>query len=603
MALTDSPDGMFRPADKAFNLLFGAATSESNTFDEFFNEDMFRIDGSDVENKDQTHQYEDFLGNGTYSEDHCIPQTMTASSNDHDLPAQPWRQGIWCLNQKQQHSDLRVEKTRRLETKRPAPIQTMDAVSHYAQPVASAAPSQVLTSPSRTKRFATSPNVASFDPTQYVYPPFSREATLSPSPMYAQLPISPRRGHGDTSTWQQDFQNFHLRLPYDPPLHSPSASRLHNYDGMSANSAIVVEKQGIAVPQHRPENAHEHEVYSPVIDPFLFEDQVPDHHESLDTYNQAHQDRRAGAHALLSRISPSTGSVPSSGSSHHSHDAISQTSNGSSSLQSQPLFSPVTLAAHPPLPALEPEETYPALAAPTPQRIPHPILQHPPSSALTGLGIQYSKLEQIGQAIFGEPQSYAQQMPVTVGMAVPYPPPMSAMPDPMTSYVPLPPPPSYIFTDNSPFTSPRRQRRSPSRSTSPPMSPTNVSPRRNPRRSPTRTVTNYTHSRRKSIHKSGPMKDLSIQEPLPSPRARSSSRPPRTPKAPKTPTGAVGFVNFTPADSAKLMNDVAPSGSSKTRARREMEAKEKRKKLGEAALKAVKVAGGDVAVFEKAIFA
>jgi hypothetical protein len=65
----------------------------------------------------------------------------------------------------------------------------------------------------------------------------------------------------------------------------------------------------------------------------------------------------------------------------------------------------------------------------------------------------------------------------------------------------------------------------------------------------------------------------------------------------------IDFVNFTPKDSAKLLNDVAPSGSSKTRARRELEAKEKRKKLNEAALKAVKVAGGDVSAFEKAIFA
>ena len=63
----------------------------------------------------------------------------------------------------------------------------------------------------------------------------------------------------------------------------------------------------------------------------------------------------------------------------------------------------------------------------------------------------------------------------------------------------------------------------------------------------------------------------------------------------------IDFVNFTPKDSAKLLSDVAPSGSSKTRARRELEAREKRKKLSEAALKAVRVAGGDVSVFEKAI--
>jgi hypothetical protein len=39
---------------------------------------------------------------------------------------------------------------------------------------------------------------------------------------------------------------------------------------------------------------------------------------------------------------------------------------------------------------------------------------------------------------------------------------------------------------------------------------------------------------------------------------------------------------------------VAPSGSSKTKARREKEAAEKRRKLSQAALKAVMEAGGDV---------
>jgi hypothetical protein len=42
------------------------------------------------------------------------------------------------------------------------------------------------------------------------------------------------------------------------------------------------------------------------------------------------------------------------------------------------------------------------------------------------------------------------------------------------------------------------------------------------------------------------------------------------------------------------LSDVAPSGSSKTRARRDAEAKERRKKLSEAALRAVSSVGGDV---------
>lgn len=75
-----------------------------------------------------------------------------------------------------------------------------------------------------------------------------------------------------------------------------------------------------------------------------------------------------------------------------------------------------------------------------------------------------------------------------------------------------------------------------------------------------------------------------------------------TPKTPKTPTsggGTVGFVNFTPNDSRKILGGVAPSGSSKTKARREKEASDRRRKLSEAAAKAIKEAGGDVEALKK----
>lgn len=58
--------------------------------------------------------------------------------------------------------------------------------------------------------------------------------------------------------------------------------------------------------------------------------------------------------------------------------------------------------------------------------------------------------------------------------------------------------------------------------------------------------------------------------------------------------GGVDFVNFTPSDKNILMTGVAPSGSSKTKARREKEAVERRRKLSEAAVKAVQAAGGDL---------
>lgn len=60
-----------------------------------------------------------------------------------------------------------------------------------------------------------------------------------------------------------------------------------------------------------------------------------------------------------------------------------------------------------------------------------------------------------------------------------------------------------------------------------------------------------------------------------------------------------GFVNFTPQDSRRILTGVAPSGSSKTKARREKEAAEKRKKLNLAARRAVIQAGGDIGALER----
>ena len=61
----------------------------------------------------------------------------------------------------------------------------------------------------------------------------------------------------------------------------------------------------------------------------------------------------------------------------------------------------------------------------------------------------------------------------------------------------------------------------------------------------------------------------------------------------------MGFVNYTPDDSKKILTGVAPSGSSKTKARREKEAADKRRKLSQAAVKAVIEAGGDLGRLEK----
>jgi hypothetical protein len=75
------------------------------------------------------------------------------------------------------------------------------------------------------------------------------------------------------------------------------------------------------------------------------------------------------------------------------------------------------------------------------------------------------------------------------------------------------------------------------------------------------------------------------------PHSRKSSSDHKSNRASK----AGGFVNFTPSDSEKLLTGVAPSGSSKTKARREREAAERWRRLSQAATKAVAEAGGDIA--------
>ncbi|PNS20358.1 Protein kinase byr2 [Sphaceloma murrayae] len=76
-----------------------------------------------------------------------------------------------------------------------------------------------------------------------------------------------------------------------------------------------------------------------------------------------------------------------------------------------------------------------------------------------------------------------------------------------------------------------------------------------------------------------------------------------TTRTPKSRGGGIssqmnGFVNLTPSDSEKLLTGVAPSGSSKTKARREKEAQERRRRLSQAAVKAVR--DGDLNALKQA---
>ncbi|KAL8652081.1 MAG: hypothetical protein Q9210_002892 [Variospora velana] len=93
-------------------------------------------------------------------------------------------------------------------------------------------------------------------------------------------------------------------------------------------------------------------------------------------------------------------------------------------------------------------------------------------------------------------------------------------------------------------------------------------------------------------------RETSPATPVPTPNSRRRSKSAQRRKSAgnlkssKSPI-SMGFVNFTPSDSKRILTGVAPSGSSKTKARREQEANEKKRKLSAAVLRAVEEAGGD----------
>lgn len=123
-----------------------------------------------------------------------------------------------------------------------------------------------------------------------------------------------------------------------------------------------------------------------------------------------------------------------------------------------------------------------------------------------------------------------------------------------------------------------------SQSRSPSLSPTNTTSPKS--RAAMKNNQRRTHARKMSSHSTSAPKPASTK--LSTPTKSTSSRS----------ASGVSFVNFTPDDSQRILTGVAPSGSSKTKARREQEAREKRRKLSEAALMAVRKAGGDVEALE-----
>lgn len=513
---------------------------------------------------------------------------------------QPWRKGLWCLNQKSSTTGLTVGKTRKSNAAPPNIVSPAHLVVNDNYALRSP---RSVTQPSRTKT-ASSVRGTDDDMLHSSQSRGYREVNLTPSPVHNRYMSGSRSDYIDT--WQQDFQNFSL-------LTQPESLDF-TLDLKPQQKCIAVSKPATVKPRavttyhahgtnshsKQPQRQSSHELSS-ILQANLH---ATSNNLSIDP-EPAFQFIAEDGQNIADWISESQHSSSSSHrscTSHQSHYTQRSTGNFYNTLPPQTFWSPPTthIDTHT---VYASREHYPQLIQPKPQRSPYQILKHglpplpqqymTPPDEMIGMALT---TDGIGMAVPYQPPAQPEYIPGTPHGYVLAPPPQGyAYVNQLATYPALPPRPhARYFPDSSPFQTPRRSRPE-HRTPSPQFSPTTRMPRSNKTRSPSRPDS----TRKKSISRSGPMSDNDTR------RLRSASRgPPRTPRTPRSITnnfGAIDFVNFTPKDARKLLSDVAPSGSSKTRARREQEAKEKRKKLGEAALHAVKVAGGDVETFQRQV--
>lgn len=104
------------------------------------------------------------------------------------------------------------------------------------------------------------------------------------------------------------------------------------------------------------------------------------------------------------------------------------------------------------------------------------------------------------------------------------------------------------------------------------------------------------HNQSHSLSRSSNRRDQRKQNRRSASRATNHSRESSgAAAAPAAETG--GFINYTPSDKKRILTGVAPSGSSKTKARREKEAADQKRKMSEAAKRAVLT--GDMTLLER----
>ncbi|OJJ49262.1 hypothetical protein ASPZODRAFT_150178 [Penicilliopsis zonata CBS 506.65] len=555
-----------QPFDHSFNDLFN----------QYVNMDSSAVDG----NKDLSFpgDFEQLFALDSLSTDCGDLSPLVSTPKRQVQSPQPWRTGaVWCLQEETGLSDEQRNFSLH-ETIHPAAISDISLSSLEA-------PSQPPTE-SFTRPFSTSPSTPPATPSSrrvsksaLVTPKtirhrdlndrrgLLRKQSFSPSLIRSSKLNQSRMAYPEA--WAQRFQNFNLRSSDEHlPLSPPPSDILVQHENLASDNAAQMTLENNIHPsdsQHTDLNSQ----YDSSL--FMSSPAVEMPSPSAGALARQQQKRYLG-HANPSALVPS--SPPSADeifpSSHSSDPSLSSWHSDALGASSLP-FTTADLHSHDAQAWWSPMSSrvtqrptpYQSMAAsPTPQR-PVQAVPHQNDLLQGGLMIQFDPSFDLPSA----PDSTFASTPLHSTPSNPD----GRSFDQMAAV-------HHKFSSSNPFATPLTHHTSRQPSTSPRSSTSpnghSVHMKMNHRR---------THSRKLSAQSnSGPKP---VKGPSGSPRGANKAV-------------SVSFVNFTAHDSKKILTGVAPSGSSKTKARREQEAKERRRKLSEAALNAVRNAGGDVEALE-----
>ncbi|KAL2002001.1 hypothetical protein VTN02DRAFT_855 [Thermoascus thermophilus] len=568
--------------DKAIEMF---AQPFDHSFNDLFNQ-YVNMDSNGDGNKETSFSddIDQLFPPGSFLSD-CGDLSPIGSSSRHPQSPQPWRKGLWSLQQ--DAASCAEQRSAFLETIHPSAISdlslSLEASSRPGEALALYSSTSPSTPPATPSRRASASYSAILTPkSNRRREPNDRRALLRKQSFSPSLMRSTHLQKGKMTypdAWAQRFQNFNNVRGSDQhiPLSPPPSDILVQHETMHNNptqmnvstsgpSADGILRESVEMPTQYDSN--------------LFHHQSPAVSMSSPSANTLARQRYLGhpnSAALTTASSP-----PADDFFHSPHSSESQAMPSwyNSALGTPALPFTPEIHSHDaqswwsPMPSRvsqsQGQPQYQSMVSPVPQR---PIQNINQNDLLQGgLMIHFDPSFDMASAA-GSSFSSSGLPATTNHEGRPY---------------PNMPAAQQRFSNDHPFATPHSAHVShPSRS--PSASPTSTSPKSG---MAARNAANLRVNQRRSHSRKLSSQSSNGPKPVKAPSGSSGS-----PKGANK-TVSVSFVNFTPQDSHKILTGVAPSGSSKTKARREQEAREKRRKLSEAALMAVRKAGGDVEALE-----